>query len=115
MKKYALALAAILLGLSMSACSSSTGGGGGGAREFESGDLNNGDSFSHVFTRAASVPYYCFYHGGAGGAGMSGTVTVSVPGTPYTPITIPISIAASFLPDISANEGDTVIWINAYG
>lgn len=119
MKKFALAATTLLLGLTMVACSSSTGGGGGGGgggtREFESGDLGNGASFIHVFLTAKSVPYYCRYHGNAGGVGMSGTVDVSAPGMGYTPITIPVSITSNVLPDLMINEGDTVVWTNDSG
>lgn len=120
MKKFALAATTLLLGLTMVACSSSTGGGGGGGgggtREFESGDLGgNGANFSHTFPLAAVVPYFCRYHGSAGGVGMSGTITVSAPGTGYVPITVPVTISSSTLPDLAINEGDTVVWTNNSG
>lgn len=119
MKKFALAATTLLLGLTMVACSSSTGGGGGGGgggtREFESGDLGNGASFTHTFTATGSVPYFCRYHGSAGGVGMSGTITVSAPGTGYVPITVPVTISSSTLPDLAINEGDTVVWTNNSG
>jgi plastocyanin len=44
---------------------------------FDSGNLKKGDSFSFTFTKAGTFPYYCAYHGTAGGGGMSGTITVT--------------------------------------
>jgi plastocyanin len=38
---------------------------------FESGDMNNSDTFSFTFTTAGTFPYHCIYH-----AGMTGTVIV---------------------------------------
>lgn len=32
--------------------------------------------YTHVFTNASSNPYYCSLHGGPGGVGMSGVITV---------------------------------------
>jgi plastocyanin len=44
---------------------------------FDSGNLKKGDSFSFTFTKAGTFPYYCAYHGTAGGGGMAGTITVT--------------------------------------
>ena len=44
---------------------------------FTSGTLAPGQNYSTTFTLAGSYPYYCSFHGAAGGVGMSGTVTVS--------------------------------------
>jgi len=94
--------------------SSSTGPGGGGAtREFASGNLaGNGASFSHVFKTAKSVPYYCRYHGGPGGMGMSGVITVNSGGTPSKTT---YSITASVLPDFTIDVMDTIVWTNNSG
>jgi plastocyanin len=47
----------------------------GGA--FRSGNpTSNAFSFGHTFTAQGAFPYHCEAHGGPGGAGMSGTVTV---------------------------------------
>lgn len=43
---------------------------------FDSGELRSGDTFRHTFEEAGSFPYYCAYHGGPGGEGMAGVVTV---------------------------------------
>lgn len=40
---------------------------------FNSGTLNEGQTFSFMFTVAGAYPYYCLVHGGA----MTGTVTVT--------------------------------------
>jgi plastocyanin len=44
-----------------------------------SGDLTHGQSYSLTFTTPGDYPYYCKYHGGAGGVGMSGVITVTAP------------------------------------
>ena len=44
---------------------------------FNSGNLGNGDTFSFTFSEAGSYPYYCRFHGSAGGVGMAGTITVT--------------------------------------
>lgn len=45
-------------------------------KAFDSGDMGEGDEFSYTFTKAGVYPYYCIWHGAAGGEGMAGTVTV---------------------------------------
>jgi plastocyanin len=39
--------------------------------------LKKNETYSHAFTRAGRVAYYCRIHGAPGGQGMSGTVTVT--------------------------------------
>lgn len=39
--------------------------------------MERGESFSVTFSKAGTVRYYCRSHGGPGGQGMSGTVTVT--------------------------------------
>jgi plastocyanin len=109
-----MAAAALLSGCSSSSNNSVGSGGGGGGREFVSGDLaGNGASFSHVFTTAKSVPYYCRYHGGPGGVGMSGTITVTA--STATPVKHSFSITAMTLPSTTINVMDTVVWTNNSG
>jgi plastocyanin len=43
---------------------------------FDSGNLAPGQSYSQTFSGVGTIAYYCKYHGGAGGVGMAGTVTV---------------------------------------
>jgi hypothetical protein len=87
------------------------GGGGGGARIFVSGDIAPNASYTHVFTTAQSVPYYCRYHGGPGGYGMSGVVTVmgNYYGTPTRHI---YNIVGHTLPSPAIYVGDTITWVN---
>jgi len=93
--------------------SSTDGGGGGGNREFASGNLaGNGASFSHAFMTAKVVPYYCAIHGGAGGSGMSGVITVNAGGSPSRHN---VSITSSTLPDLIIDVIDTVVWTNNSG
>ena len=97
------------------------GGSGGGGREFDSGDLNAagggyyggnpGGTFQHVFNTVETARYYCKHHGGPGGSGMSGVITVQAGGSPsmhevsitnnaFNPATLTISV------------GSTVKWTN---
>lgn len=43
---------------------------------FKSGTLREDGKFSFTFTQAGTYPYYCSFHGGPGGQGMSGQVIV---------------------------------------
>jgi plastocyanin len=43
---------------------------------FDSGTLEPGASFSQAFDQPGTYPYYCRFHGTAGGAGMAGVVVV---------------------------------------
>ncbi|QYK50480.1 MAG: cupredoxin family copper-binding protein [Anaerolineales bacterium] len=43
---------------------------------FGSNTLGQGDSFSFTFTEPGTYDYHCQFHGGAGHAGMSGTIVV---------------------------------------
>jgi hypothetical protein len=88
---------------------SSGGGGGGGTREFVSGNLGDGQSFTHVFNTSKVVPYYCRHHGGPGGVGMSGVITVVAGGSVNK---TSVSITSSTLPDLDIDVGDTVTWTN---
>ena len=44
---------------------------------FDSGRMSNGQSFSFTFDQPGEFPFYCTLHGGPGGTGMAGTVTVT--------------------------------------
>jgi len=44
---------------------------------FDSGTLNNGGNFSQTFAKAGTFPYFCRFHGGKGGEGMSATIVVA--------------------------------------
>jgi plastocyanin len=39
--------------------------------------MKSGSTFEHTFATAGTFKYYCVIHGGKGGAGMSGTITVT--------------------------------------
>jgi plastocyanin len=44
---------------------------------FDSGTLNQGDSFGMTFDTPGTYAYYCNIHGGPGGIGMAGTIVVA--------------------------------------
>ncbi len=46
---------------------------------FDSGNMPEGATFEYTFTEAGEYPYYCLYHGSAGGSGMAATVIVTAP------------------------------------
>jgi LPXTG-motif cell wall-anchored protein len=58
---------------------------------FNSDDLKAGEktTFSFTFTKAGTFAYYCKYHGGPGGQGMSGTVVVQEAGGASAPAQLP--------------------------
>jgi plastocyanin len=43
---------------------------------FDSGDLASGSQFTMGFDTPGRYPYFCQYHGGPGGDGMSGVIVV---------------------------------------
>ncbi len=43
---------------------------------FDSKDLTKGATFTFTFSKPGTYAYYCVYHGGKGGTGMAGTITV---------------------------------------
>jgi plastocyanin len=45
--------------------------------QFDSGNLEGGDSYSFTFDEPGEYPYHCQYHGNPGGAGMSGLIIVN--------------------------------------
>ena len=112
-----LALVAVIavLGCSSKGNDYGTGGPGTGTREFASGNLaGNGASFSHTFSTAGTFPYFCRYHGGRGGVGMSGVIPVTDPPN-VSPVTFTYSIVSDNLPDYSIKTGDIVTWTNNSG
>jgi len=44
---------------------------------FYSATLQHGQTYSQTFTVAGTYPYYCAFHGGVGGIGMSGSIVVT--------------------------------------
>jgi plastocyanin len=58
---------------------------------FDSGSLGPGQTFTHTFGVAATVPYHCSFHGAPGGQGMAGTVVVrsASPATTAPRVTTP--------------------------
>jgi plastocyanin len=44
---------------------------------FDSGPINGGDTFMWSFSAPGTYAYYCQFHGGPGGEGMSGTIVVT--------------------------------------
>ena len=91
--------------------SPNNGSNGTAVRQFVSGDIAPGESFTHVFDSAKVIPYFCFYHGARGGGGMSGVITVAANGTPSR-VLWTVSITSLSLPDLPITVGDTVTWIN---
>ncbi len=43
---------------------------------FDSGDVATGDQYTMEFDTPGTYPYFCQYHGGPGGDGMSGVIVV---------------------------------------
>jgi len=49
--------------------------------KFDSGNIAPGQSFAATFNTAGTYSYYCKLHGGPGGVGMAGTITIVAPNT----------------------------------
>lgn len=47
---------------------------------WDSGNMDAGATFEFTFEEPGEYPYYCEFHGGPGGEGMSGTITVTEAG-----------------------------------
>jgi hypothetical protein len=47
-----------------------------GTGAWDSGRVGPGGTFARPFTQAGSFPYFCTFHGQAGGVGMAGTIVV---------------------------------------
>ncbi len=74
---------------------------------WDSGTLNNGDTFSFLFTATGSYPYTCLFHT----ATMNGVITVNSTG-PATSVDIP---GLSFNPqDITIEMNTVVTWTNSH-
>lgn len=105
----------IALFATLTACSSDNGtnpgggGGGGGSREFVSPTLNNGEAYQHTFNAAKTIRYYCRFHGGPGGSGMSGIITVTATGAIETRA---VEITGNSLPSLTVAQGSTIRWTN---
>ena len=61
---------------------------------FLSPPLAPGQTYSHTFNGAGTFAYYCQYHGGSGGQGMSGTVSASTAQTAPASTTQPSASVA---------------------
>ncbi len=97
---------------------------------FSSGTLGAGGSFKQTFAQAGTFPYFCEFHGGKGGEGMSGSIIVAeqsaaqpAPAAPAQPTAAaqqpaPAAGAAevaigdnTFTPkELSVPVGTTVVW-----
>ena len=82
-----------------------------GSKIFDSGTIGPGGHFSFVFSSAIVVPYYCKFHGGPGGTGMSGKITVQAGGIPSKDTVSMVGM--TFVPaNLTVDVGDTIVWIN---
>jgi len=93
---------------SASGHSSTSGNPGQPSGFWDSGILNNGATFSHVFPAAGSFPYFCSPHGIC--CGMIGSVTVTAPTPSPTPTpdpTVPAQ-ALNISTRVEALTGDQV-------
>ena len=46
---------------------------------FDSGDVEPANQYTMQFSAVGTYPYFCQYHGGSGGVGMSGVIVVDSP------------------------------------
>lgn len=77
---------------------------------FNSGQMTKNQSYWRTFPDAGVFPYYCAYHGGPKGAGMSGTITVIEAPTsssiPQSPLPNVVSGAAASAAELQAQIAD---------
>ncbi len=78
-----------------------------GAPQFDSGSLNRGDSFSHLFTEEGTFNYHCQFHP------MYGIVRVTATGAMTETITILDSPGRFDSADVTVQVGATVTWLHA--
>ncbi|MGE5392826.1 MAG: cupredoxin domain-containing protein [Candidatus Saccharibacteria bacterium] len=76
---------------------------------FGSGNLSPGQQFSFTFNSPGIYPYYCRFHGAAGGIGMSGVITVVASGQPSPAASQP----GNSRPEYRAPQTGTSIWLVA--
>ena len=101
---------------------------------FKSDTLDKGATFQQTFDKPGTYAYYCEFHGGPGGLGMSGVITVGAggpaaspptpappPPTTAPPTTAPPPPAAASVsmkdfqfepPTITVKAGTTITWKN---
>jgi plastocyanin len=106
-----LIISGLLVTFILASCGSKSNPANANGKEFDSGSVATGGHFTHVFTTAKIIPYYCIYHGGPGGVGMSGVITVQAGGTASQDTVIMNDM--TFTPPLQTIDvGDTIIWIN---
>jgi LPXTG-motif cell wall-anchored protein len=74
---------------------------------FDSGSLSPGQTFTHTFASAGTVPYHCSFHGAAGGIGMSGTIVVQAAPPPSTTPRVTTPTTVSAVPGVKPTPGST--------
>ena len=66
---------------------------------YDSGSLAPGATYTHTFTRPGTYTYYCKFHGGPGGIGMAGNVTVMGNGV-ANPVTASLTNTTASAPHV---------------
>ena len=74
---------------------------------FNTDDVEAGEDKTIVFNNAGTFAYYCKYHGGPGGKGMSGTITVQAAGQPQ-PTTAPAPAGAEVTGSLDVSDQPVV-------
>jgi plastocyanin len=91
---------------------------------FSSDTLKNCDMFSHTFDKPGTYAYYCKFHGGPGGQGMSGVIKVGDAAAAPAAQPAPAPAPAAAQPTVSMKDfafepaelhvkaGQSVVWKN---
>jgi LPXTG-motif cell wall-anchored protein len=74
---------------------------------FNTDDVEAGEDKTIVFNNAGTFAYYCKYHGGPGGKGMSGTITVQAAAQPQ-PTTAPAPAGAEVTGSLEVTDQPVV-------
>src|SRR6266536_467896 len=75
---------------------------------FDSGNLAAGATYSITFTRAGAYPYFCKYHGSAGGIGMAGVILVGNAAVP-SPVGGQVSPGREPVPTVTPGKPPLVV------
>lgn len=79
---------------------------------FDSGQLDPGGSFEHTFTGADRLPYFCQFHGEAGGVGMAGMIIVADQSAAAAPAPAPAPAATQEASFVTATSSEVPVAIN---
>ena len=82
---------------------------------FDTGLIAVGASSSIVLSKAGKFPFYCLYHGAAGGVGQAGTITVTAAAVAATPVPTTKPAAGGTTTKVDPPSSDTRLDVSGQG